>query len=107
MKSNLCHELLMPQGSHLSCFAKKSNQKKATPTFALIQDLERKHRAVGNSLRSNNRLLHRCFRSKSWGRMDGDPAEPIFDRCTIRTTRTRMQASGLHSLVAHSPTFRK
>ena len=31
MKSNLCHELLMPQGSHFSCFAKKSNQKKATP----------------------------------------------------------------------------
>ena len=29
MKSNLCHELLMPQGSHFSCFAKKSNQKKA------------------------------------------------------------------------------
>ena len=26
----------MPQGSHFSCFAKKSNQKKATPTFALI-----------------------------------------------------------------------
>ena len=40
MKNNLCHELLMPQGSHLFCFAKKGNPKKATPTFALIQNLE-------------------------------------------------------------------
>jgi len=39
MKVVVCHELLMPQGSHFSCFAKKSNQKKATPTFALIRDL--------------------------------------------------------------------
>ena len=39
MKTNLCNELLMPKGSHFSCFAKKSNPKKATPTFALIRDL--------------------------------------------------------------------
>ena len=31
MKRVVSHELLMPQGSHFSCFAKKSNQKKATP----------------------------------------------------------------------------
>ena len=36
MKSNLCHELLMPQGSHLFCFAKKRSQKKATPAIRLI-----------------------------------------------------------------------
>ena len=53
---------------------KKVTKEKATPTLALIQDLERKHRAVGNSLRSNSRPLHRCFRSKSWGRMDGGPS---------------------------------
>ena len=65
MKSVVCHELLMPQGSHFSCFAKKSDQRKATPTFALIRDLKRKRRAVRNSLRSNNGPLHRRFHSKS------------------------------------------
>ena len=64
MKSGLCHELLMPQGSYLFCFAKKGNPKKATPTFALIRDLERKRRAIRNSLRSNNGPLHRRFHSK-------------------------------------------
>ena len=28
--------LLMPRGSHLSCFAKKGDPKKATPTIDLI-----------------------------------------------------------------------
>ena len=73
MKNNLCHELLMPQGSHFLCFAKESNQRKATPTFALIRDLKRKRRAVRNSLRSNNGPLHRRFHSKSRGRIHGDP----------------------------------
>ena len=83
MKSVVCQELLMPQGSHFSCFAKKSNQKKATPTFALIRDLKRKRRAVRNSLRSNSGPLHRRFHSKSRGRMNGDPFESIFDRFAI------------------------
>ena len=83
MKSNLCHELLMPQGSHFSCFAKKSDQKKTTPTFALIRDLKRKRRAVRNSLRSNNGLLHQCFHSKSRGRIKGDPVDPFLDRFAI------------------------
>ena len=74
MKSVVCHELLMPLGSHFSCFAKKSNQMKATPTFALIRDLKRKRRAVRNSLRSNNGPLHRRFHSKSRGRMNRDPS---------------------------------
>ena len=84
MKSNLCRELLMPQGSYLFCFAKKGNPKKATPTFALIRDLKRKRRAVRNSLRSNNGPLHRRLHSKSRGRMDGDPFELIFDRSAMR-----------------------
>ena len=75
MKSVVCQELLMPQGSHFSCFVKISNQKKATPTFALIRDLERKRRAVRNSLRSNSGPLHPRFHSKSRGRMDGAPVD--------------------------------
>ena len=77
MKSVVCHELLVPQGSHFSCFAKKSNQKKATPTFALIRDLERKRGAVGNSLRSNSRLLDPRFRFKSWGRIHGGDRKSV------------------------------
>ena len=77
MKSVVCHELLMPQGSHFSCFAKKSNQKKATPTFALIRDLQRKRRTIRNSLRSNNGPTHhpnaRRLHSKSRGRIHGNP----------------------------------
>ena len=92
MKSNLCHELLMPQGSHFSCFAKKSNQKKATPTFALIRDLQRKRRAIRNSLRSNNGPLHRRFHTKSRGRIHGDPVEPKFDRFTMKV-QARASAS--------------
>ena len=84
----------MPQGSHFSCFAKKSNQKKATPTFALIRDLKRKRRAVRNSLRSNSGPLHRRFRFKSRGRIHGDPVELIFDRCAMRITGARVRVSG-------------
>ena len=36
MKVALCNELLMPQGSHFLCFAKESNQRKATPGIRLI-----------------------------------------------------------------------
>ena len=31
MEMSVCHELLMPQNSHCSCFVKISNQMKATP----------------------------------------------------------------------------
>ena len=61
MKRVVSHELLMPQGSHFSCFAKKSNQKKATPTFALIRDLKRKRRAVRNSLALKQRTASSTF----------------------------------------------
>ena len=56
---------------------KKVTKEKATPTFALIRDLERKRRAVRNSLRSNNEPLHRRFHSKYRGRMSGGPFQPI------------------------------
>ena len=98
MESDVCHELLMPQGSHFSCFVKISNQKKATPTFALIRDLKRKRRAVRNSLRSNSGPLHRRFHSKSRGRIHGEPFEPIFDRCAMGITGIWMCASLLRAL---------
>ena len=79
---------LMPRGSNfLLRRQKKVTKEKATPTFALIQDLKRKRHAVRNSLRSNSRPLHPHFYSKFWGRMDGDPVEPMFDRCAIELTR--------------------
>ena len=61
MKRNLCHELLMPQGSHFSCSAKKSNQKKAAPTFALIRNFNRKRGAVRNSLALKQRTASSTF----------------------------------------------
>jgi len=71
----------MPRGSNfLLLRQKKVTKEKATPTFALIRALERKRRAVRNSLRSNNGPLHRRFHSKSRGRMNGDPFELKFDR---------------------------
>ena len=99
MEIPVCHGLLMPQGSHFSCFAKKSNQKKATPTFALIRDLERKRRAIRNSLRSNNGPLHRRFHSKSRGRMNGGSVEPNFDRFAMRFTEVS-NLSGNYSAIA-------
>ena len=74
----------MPRGSHFLLLRQNQvTKEKVTPTFALIRDLERKRRRVRNSLRSNNEPLHRRFRSKSRGRMDGDPVELIFDRFAI------------------------
>jgi hypothetical protein len=46
--------LLVPQGSHFSCFAKKSNQKKATPTIVLILRCSEKSGTARNSLRSDS-----------------------------------------------------
>ena len=69
---------------------KKVTKEKVTPTFALIQDLKRKRRAVRNSLRSNNGPLHRRFHFKSWGRIHGDPVGQIFDRFAMKFTKTEM-----------------
>ena len=74
MKSLFSHERAhAARGSNfLLRRQKKVTKEKATPTFALIRDLKRKRRAVGNSLRLNSRPLHPRFRSKYRGRMDGD-----------------------------------
>ena len=81
----VCHERAhAARGSNfLLRRQKKVTKEKATPTFALIRDLKRKRRAVRNSLRSNNGLLHQCFHSKSRGRIKGDPVDPILDRFAI------------------------
>ena len=76
MKSLVSHERAhAARGSNFILLRqKKVTKEKATPTFALIRDLERKRRAVRNSLRSNNGPLHRRFHSKSRGQMNGDPS---------------------------------
>ena len=93
----VCHERAhAARGSNfLLRRQKKVTKEKATPTFALIRDLKRKRRAVRNSLRSNNGLLHQCFHSKSRGRIHGSPIQPIFDRVAIGTIDARMRAPGL------------
>ena len=100
----VCHDLLMPQGSHFSCFAKKSNQKKATPTFALIRDLKRKRRAVRNSLRSNNGPLHRRFHSKSRGQIHGDPMGQILDRFAMTASGVLSSQSVVDQTIFNAPT---
>ena len=67
MKCKLCHELLMPQGSHFSCLAKKSDQKKATPTFALIRNFNRKRGAIRNSLALKQRTASSTFSTEIAG----------------------------------------
>ncbi len=92
MKKIFCHQRAhVARGSNfLLLRQKKVTKEKATPTFALIRDLERKRRAVRNSLRSNNGPLHRRFHSKSRGRIYGDPVEPMFDRGAMRIARNRV-----------------
>ena len=50
----VCHQPLMPRGSHFLCFAKESNQRKATPTIGLFLRCSEKSGTARNSLRSNN-----------------------------------------------------
>ena len=87
MKFALCNELLMPQGSHFLCFAKESNQRKATPGIRLIPAVlttrgtrtnrprARKSARSGLMVRVYDRALLR-----SSGRIHGDPVEPMLDR---------------------------
>ena len=79
MKSDLCHELLMPQGSYLFCFAKKGNPKKAAPTFALIRALKRNvARSETRYAQTTDRFID-VFASNLGGEYTG-PIEPMFDR---------------------------
>ena len=92
-------EPLMPRGSHLSCFAKKGNPKKATPTIVLFL------RCSEKSGTARTRYAQIAGRSDRFflpllGANQRGPVEPIFDRFAMRITRTRMRASGLHLLVS-------
>ena len=87
-----CHQRASwPRGaSHFSCFAKKSNQKKATPGIRLIppvlatrgtrtnRPMARKSARGGLMVRVYDRALLR-----SSGRIHGDPVELILDRFAI------------------------
>ena len=56
-KTNACLSAtlpLMPRGSHFSCFAKKSNQKKATPTIGLFLRCSEKSGTKKTRYRSNS-----------------------------------------------------
>ena len=102
---------LWPRGaSHFSCFAKKSNQKKATPTIRLIpavlatrgtrtnRPMARKSARGGLMVRVYDRALLR-----SSGRIHGDPFELMLDRFAITITGARMRASGLRYLPRNLP----
>ena len=62
---------LMPRGSHFSCFAKKSNQKKATPTIVLILRCSEKSGTEKTRYRSNSFLFLSLFSSASRGQSTG------------------------------------
>ena len=63
---------LVPRGSHFSCFAKKSNQKKATPTIGLILRCSKKSGTEKlATLRQFSVLIAFFFRFS--GPINGDP----------------------------------
>ena len=98
MKLVLCHErALWPRGaSHFSCFAKKSNQKKATPAIRLFPVVlafrgmrSTSHESFADATHSvgRERILDReTFRSS--GQINGEPIELIFDRVAMGTMKS-------------------
>ena len=83
LRKLVCHGPLMPRGSHFSCFAKKSNQKKATPTIGLFL------RCSEKSGTKKTRFAQTVFRSSRFfppllGANQRGPVEPIFDRFAMR-----------------------
>jgi hypothetical protein len=75
----VCHVPLMPRGSHFSCFAKKSNQKKATPTIGLFLRCSEKSGTARNSLSLKQRAVLIAFFLRFSGPINGDPS----NRCLI------------------------
>ena len=80
----VCHQPLMPRGSHFSCFAKKSNQKKEGdpddwPDPAMI----RKKRSEKNSLSLRQFFVLIAFSFRFSGPINGDPSsrDLIASRC--------------------------
>ena len=85
----------MPRGSHFFCFAKKSNQKKATPTIGLFLRCSEKKRNGKNSLSLKQFSVLIAFFFRFSGPINGDPVEPKFDRLAMRITSARMRGYGL------------
>ena len=66
---------LMPRGSHFSCFAKKSNQKKATPTIGPILRCSEKSGTEKNSLSLKQFSVLIAFFLRFSGPINGDPSQ--------------------------------
>jgi hypothetical protein len=82
------------KASYFSCFAKKSNQKKATPTIVLIL------RCSEKSGTEKTRFAQTVFRSDRFfpallGDNQRGPVGRMFDRFAMRTTRAEVRGSGL------------
>ena len=80
---------LMPRGSHLFCFAKKGNPKKATPTIGLFL------RCSEKSGTKKTRFAQTVFRSDRFfppllGANQRGHFERMFDRLAMRSARRGM-----------------
>ncbi|MBC7708933.1 MAG: hypothetical protein H7203_02650 [Rhizobacter sp.] len=81
---------LMPRGSHFSSFAKKSNQKKATPTIGLFLRCSEKSGTEKLAIAQTVFCSYRFFLPLLGANQRG-PVEQIFDRFAMRgTTKARV-----------------
>ena len=99
----LCHQrALWPRGaSHFSCFAKKSNQKKATPGIRLFPPVlasggRRRNRPMARKSARSGLMLRRLDRLplRSSGRIHGDPVGLHLTRTIIGA---KQSAGGPHA----------
>ena len=106
---------LWPRGaSHFSCFAKKSNQKKATPgirCFPAVLASGGRRRNRPNVALTRNQWAHAAplgppaaplLGANPWGSV-----EPKLDRFAMKFTGTRMRASWLSRYLRTLPSFFK
>ena len=73
----------MPRGSYLSCFAKKGNPKKATPTIGLILRCAEKSGTKKKLATLRQFFVVIALIFPLLGANQRGPAEPIFDRFAI------------------------
>ena len=85
----VCHGPLMPRGSHFSSFAKKSNQKKATPDDWPFPAMLRKKRNEKNSLSLKQFFVLIAFFFRFSGPINGDSSRQylIASRLGLRMRR--------------------
>ena len=86
----------MPRGSHLSCFAKKGNPKKATPTIVLILRCSEKSGTARTRSAQTAGRSDRFFPPLLGANQRG-PLEPIFDRFAMSVAKMRADARTLLS----------